>query len=688
MNLEEFRDEFRADVLVRASADANFEHSAFVDVAIDHLADAGEVIDFEPCYYRGRTKRSVWLDGYAFDRTDSSLKVFVASPHLDEPSPTLIQADADSLFARLRSFLEDGLSGALDGILDANSPARAFADELRGARDIARFRAYLLTDALLSSRKKDWPEASLRGIPVEFHIWDISRFFRAYTSKSGLDDVVVDFRSAGLPSGAPCIDASLAGAAFRSFLCVLSGTALADIYDAHGSRLLEGNVRAFLSARGKVNKAIRNTAVNSADMFFAYNNGIAATASEVELAASAEGTFLVSARDLQIVNGGQTTATLSAARRGESGAMLDGVFVPMKLTVVDSEHAVEVVPLISRSANSQNKVSEADFFSNHEFHRRMEKISRRIWAPAKPGLQHETHWFYERARGQYLNETVGMTAAEVRRFKEANPKDQLITKTDLAKSENSWNGKPQRVSRGAQSNFLDFAQEITAKWGADKSVFNESYFRQAVARLILFRKTERLVLNQSWYSGGYRANIVTYSIARLSSELSSMQGASLDFNSIWANQDVSDALERQIASVGETVYRTITRPGTGVENVTQWCKRDACWLEVRAARIELLPEFVLELRDPELVEGERREARILQRIDSGIEAQAAVVDLGSPYWTALAIWAASRRLIGPEDTRLLTLASDLGQRVPTDWQSQKLLLLKSRLEIEGFSPQT
>ena len=255
-------------------------------------------------------------------------------------------------------------------------------------------------------------------------------------SRSGRDELIVDFASL-VRGGLPCIEAGNASDDYSAYLCVVPATTLADIYDYFGSRLLEGNVRSFLTTKGRVNKGIRNTVLNEAQMFFAYNNGIAATASAITIEETDRGLRLLTATDLQIVNGGQTTASLASARRQDK-ASLERVFVPMKLSVVTPERSGEMIPLISRYANSQNRVSDADFFSNHEYHRRLEKISRRLWAPAKPGAQHETHWFYERARGQYVNEMAALSPGERRRYQQLNPRDQVVTKTDLAKAENSW----------------------------------------------------------------------------------------------------------------------------------------------------------------------------------------------------------------------------------------------------------
>ena len=108
------------------------------------------------------------------------------------------------------------------------------------------------------------------------------------------------------------------------------------------------------------------------------------------------------------------------------------------------EIAVDLVPRISRYANSQNSVRASDFFANHEFHRRIEQISRRILAPAVGGSQVQTHWYYERARGQHLNDQAGMTSAKSDQFLRMNPKNQVITKTDLAKVESCFDLPPRR----------------------------------------------------------------------------------------------------------------------------------------------------------------------------------------------------------------------------------------------------
>ena len=299
---------------------------------------------------------------------------------------------------------------------------------------------------------------------------------------------------------------------YQTILAVVPGDVLMDVYGEYGSRLLQLNVRSFLQARGKVNQGIRRTILDEPDRFLAYNNGISATASAVKLTSMPDGGLGIQSLDnLQIVNGGQTTASLYHAAVKDR-ANIDHIQVQMKLTVVEPDRLDEIVPLISRYANSQNKVNEADFSANHPFHVEIEKLSRTIWAPAADGTQRQTRWFYERARGQYQDAlSRAGTPARQRQFKETHPAAQRFAKTDLAKFEMAWDRLPHLVSLGAQKCFREFTIRLTDR--ADQSV-DQAYFANLIAKAILFRRTEKLV--STLQLGGYRANVVAYVVALLS----------------------------------------------------------------------------------------------------------------------------------------------------------------------------
>jgi hypothetical protein len=397
------------------------------------------------------------------------------------------------------------------------------------------------------------------------------------------------------------------------------------------------------------------------------------------------GLYLTTVADLQIVNGGQTTASLSTTRNKEK-ADLSNIFVQMKLSIVTSDPAEEMIPNISRFANSQNKVSDADLASNRDFHVRMETLSRRIGAPAKPGTQFKTFWFYERARAQYLNEQSKGTKSDKNKFLMLNPREQLITKTDLAKYENAWRRLPHTVSYGAQKNFNAFEEWVRQEWERAKDDFNEQYFQNLIVKAILWKSTERMVSDQDWYQKGYRANIVAYTIARLSLLIEAKgRGKILDFKYIWDRQQISQALIRQLEIIAEEVFEVITDKSRPVENVTEWCKRKMCWDRVESLELSLRPDFANELVD----KGEHliavREARITQKIDNGVETQTFVLKRGAAYWRRLLEWGHDHRILSPDEESFIRVAAQMPHKIPSEKQCMKIMVIMEKVEANGFS---
>ena len=679
---------FRDGVIVRAMAEFGGcdPESGFGSVAGEMLEEAEELVDFVPCPYRGTgtRRRSLGIDGYAFDEADGSLRLVIADFDGEQQPATVTQTTAKATFSKVVAFVDEAFAGNDDHLPADEDPAADFSGLLQMHQpNITRLRFYLVTDGILSDRIRDWPEQSIGGIPAEFHIWDIARFHDALSSRSGREALTVDFGGL-VAGGVPCLKASLNQSEYSGYLCVLPGDALARMYEEYGSRLLEGNVRSFLGKAVKVNKAIRETVLRSPEMFFAFNNGIAATATSVETHDTPEGPRLLAATDLQIVNGGQTTASLALARR-KDGADLAGIFVQMKLSVVDAEKSGELIPKISEYANRQTKVSDSDLFSNHPFHRKLEELSRRIKAPPRVGSQRPTTWFYERAKGQYRIETSKMSPAEKLRFEADNPRRQVITKTDIAKIENSWRQLPHEVSKGAQKNFDVYSKFVVTEWQNRPLQFNDEFFKRAVAHAIVFRELEQLVPTQTdWYDGGYRANIVTFTIAKLAQIIAEQgAGGALNVQSIWRTQSISPAMSAQLKVVARAMYSVITSPEQGLENVTEWCKKELAWQRAQQQNIRLLPELAAELVSQ--AEELEREADAVDtaRIDAGIAAVTEVVKYRSSNWRTMREWGVQRNELTAKEDQLLLFAATAG-RVPSERQAAAILQIRKRLEAEGF----
>lgn len=432
MDAQEFRKDFLENVKAEAAAAGEGSCVAFVNSMTQYLIDAEVLPDFIPSFYTNTTSRRKMyrVDGYAFDEFDYTMNLIIADyDGIEERTMGKVVALAN--FQRLCVFADQALNTMLYREIEMSTPCADLVDLLRMEKErIRKYRLLILTDADISDTLKNLDNLDIGGVPAECQIWNIDRVFRVCCSDLGRQNIEINFCEY-IPEGIPCLEASSASTTeYNSYLCIIPGKVLADIYDKYGSQLLEGNVRSFLSTKVAVNKKIRETILKCPSMFFAYNNGVSATAIDVEIERSAAGTHIVSARDFQIINGGQTTASLSNTRHKDK-TDLRGIYVQMKLTEIDEsdmDRSTELVRNISRSSNSQNKVTDADFFSTHPFHIRMEQHSRRIFAPAEAGAQYETKWFYERAKGQFLQAQMRLTPAKKRQFLLQNPKSTVAQK--------------------------------------------------------------------------------------------------------------------------------------------------------------------------------------------------------------------------------------------------------------------
>jgi hypothetical protein len=595
---------------------------------------------------------------------------------------------AEASFKQVQAFIEDSISNRIwseSGI--GESDGAELASMIASTQgSVSRYRIYLFTDSTLSGRIKDLPEGEIGEAPVEYHIWDVARLAAISSSTLGLEELEIDLTEF-VQGGLPCLPAS-ATDEYKGYLAVIPGDTLATLYDRYGSKLLEGNVRSYLTARGKINKGIQGTIRAEPEKFFVYNNGITCTATDAHVEVGNEGSRLLSVKYLQIVNGGQTTASLHTALR-LGHADLSQVHVQMKLSVVTADEAEKLEDLIERIArysNSQNKVSEADFFSNHPYHQALERLSRRILAPAAQGAQFNTYWFYERARGQYQNAQLHLTPAKKKEFQRLNPRSQMFVKTDVAKFENSWMRKPHIVSQGAQKNFSNFAAYVTGKWGEDGNYFNnDGYFRNVVSRAILFRATEKIVSSASWYQTGLpRAQIVTYTIAKLSQVVNeNNEGATLDFKAIWNAQGLPPALEDFLQNLAREICTVITTPPVQGMHVGEWSKKEKCWQQVKDLDISLPLTLQDSLVSREEFKADQRENASQGSENTKIDALSTVVTLGTGYWSRLGSWAAEYSPIYGKEADLVRLASRHGW-IPTDKQAATLMVLRERLEHEGF----
>ena len=676
-----FHREFLADVQGDADAMGIITAEAFLEKVGEILDEAGELGSLDLCYHEGKFERkSIQVDAYNWDSTDEEgvFSLVICDFAVSDEPEAIGGPDIKRLLTRLVDFSKAARSRDFREGLEETSCVFALSDLLvRVWKKISKIKLILVTNRINKAKNDAVPVGTIGGIPVTSNVWDLSRIERFVSSGQTREDLVIDFaEDFGEP--VPVLKASFEGAPLDSFIAVIPGTQLAAIYDKWGARLLEANVRSFLQAHNKVNRGIRDTIRDDPSMFFSYNNGLTATAEAVEIAETSDGLLMMSAENFQIVNGGQTTASIHAARK-LAPEQLGSVFVQMKLTVVPSGRAEQIVPLISEYANSQNKVNAADFFANHPFHVRMEEFSRRVLAPAGDGQYRETKWFYERARGQFADERARRSPGERKKFDAEYPRSQFLTKTDLAKFENSYRCLPHVVSLGAQKNFAELAKAIGGEWGKREGHFDEVWFRRLIAKAIIFRSIEKLVPSQSWYEGGYRANIVTYAFAKLVADAETRKKL-VDLDQVWRLQGVSAALEKACLAAAEAANGIITSPPAGVRNMSEWAKKQGCWAKLEKADVVYDSDLGDALVDPEDARSAQRGERKDKAITSGVEAQAEVVQLGGEYWARLLAFGQSIRKLSPREVGILQACSKIPAIIPSEKQCLIAVDVADRLE--------
>ncbi len=672
--LNEFYQRFMEEVLCAGDADTSgwTTEDFLTTVMLEYLEEAGEVEDPIICPFRGY---GLQLNAYAVSEDFETIDQFVTIFSDSEVPRSVSQNDVDAAIKRAIQLYHKAVNDLYTSF-EKDNDTYEFAISIHKNRDkIKKVNICALTNGVV--KPIALKDITLGSATISFSLWDIDRLFRCVTSGKMRETIEIDFEEKfGITI--PCIENSSSDV-YSVYLAIINGEILAALYGEFRDRLLEKNVRSFLQIKGNVNKGIRDTLRDEPEMFLAYNNGISVTAESVDIVRDENGKpSIKKIRDMQIVNGGQTTASIfNAGNDKKLDTDLSKVFVQMKLSVINSMEAMnEIVPRISTFANTQNKIQIADFSANDPFHRRIEDLSRTIWTPARGGMR-PRNWFYERARGQYADMlTRETTPKRKREYKETHP---LFTKTDLAKYENTWDQLPYQVSEGAQKNFHKFMLRLKDRKGFTP---DEVYYQNLIAKAILFRQTEKLVQRQQY--GGYRANIVTYTLAFLSHKTAQR----IDLERIWKEQELTPALEAEIVSISRLVQQQIVNPPGGA-NISEWCKKEKCWQTIREMEYSISDELQSELlsvaRPTDMVQPVVNSINALTENEQALIDQAAAIP--AETWFALARWSKETKNFQPWQRSLIFSVGALigrGQKPSIKQATQAMNAYNAAIE-KGFS---
>ena len=643
MDILEFRESYiNEDINAEAVNTSRYPVEVFIDNAADILKnDYSLITDMSQCFFsftKGtRAFRNMHIDAAYLDLASNALDLLYADYNEGEIT-NITNEMINSRSQLLLNFFENSLKGFFASAEQADPAVQLARDIKLNYSDIHTIHLFIVSTNRLSKsvKKLDYPDYTYQGhsFKVTLDVLDIEGIFRS--KQAGFEKEQITIKCADFDiKGIPCIKAEIETDQYDSYLAIVPGTFLAEIYKKYSSALLESNVRSFLKFNGAVNKGIRGTVLNEKSRFFTYNNGISTTAKAVTVVSDPiYGKLITEFEDLQIINGGQTTATL-AATNIKNNADLSGIYVQMKLTVLKDSDP-DLIRNIAKYANSQNKVKTADLNSSHPFYVRMEDFSRRIYAPLASGSLVQQLWFFERARGQYEQPLMQMTKAQANNYKLTRPKNMKYTLTDLAKYMNAANMLPHYVSWGGEVNAAHFHNDMEKQWNKNNTVYNELFYKELIGKKILFSKIEKTISDQQWYqeNRAYRPQIVAYTFSKLVLTVREIR-KEINYRQIWDLQRVPEEFEQDIAKIGRIVFEIINDPNRSTANVETYCKKQECWGIVSKAPYQLSDELREILISPREKALEETAAKKEQKFDNGLCNEIYIFQQGTEYWTTM-----------------------------------------------------
>ena len=662
---------YEIDAALATNEDGGLPHELFLQWCVDQMTEAGETEDviLATDEVRGRA-----VHGYAYSDHDGRLDVFITDYRRASEEYPIYKSDFDQSMKRLENFLSRYF-GKTENDIPVSRPVFELVETIQKA-EINLVRMFLVTDGRCTVTRTE--DKEIDGVMLQTHVWDIARFLRNRSSNEYLDDTDVLVSDYG-PEAIPCSSFSdnTSDGNIQTYVCVFPGDFLADIYQNYSSRLLERNVRAFLSFRSKINRGILTTIENEPENFIAYNNGLTATARSVELTSDRKA--IKKLNGLQIVNGGQTTNTIYRAKHAEK-LDLSSVYVTVKLCVLSDETVAEFAPKIAEFANKQNVVRRTDLSSNNNEYRELQKSSRTVLAPAVDGSQRETKWFFERARGQYMDELSSCgTAARKRQFEMEYPRDQKFDKGKLAKCWGVWYQQIEEVSLGTEKYHPAFVEDIDKNKNKFDKNDPDASFKRLVSIIILYNSAYKRVRKEK-YGYSYPGNVTDYSVA-LISHLSKMR---LDREKVWQTQKVPDEFIENVDHiapiVGNTIKELSDRHGAIPRELAKGRKVNGktLWQILLEKNLELVSDFSFEGPTPSKA-NPAHVAKLNKTIDE-------IKVVGSEKLWALATWAKETNNLQPWQRGI---AASVAQRLqrdlePSEKQATQLIKALKEAESLGF----
>lgn len=506
----------------------------------------------------------------------------------------LTDTDVQYAWNRLQGFYDKAIRGAYYD-MDESDPAYEVSKMIDDHKNIYQtIRFYILSNCAI--RQSAPRKLRVRSKETDSNVWDLKKLAGNLTNTADHVEISIDFENDEDYNmyKIPYIQMTPNEHGYRCLLMMFPAKLLYKLYRKWNTDLLMYNVRYWLTfkktKRKHTNADIRETLRNEKSMFLAYNNGITAIATNVKTDEYNETTnvgeedpsgyssndmvsmgILKAIKNFQIVNGGQTTASIFKAREAESNINLIGAFVQVKLIVISEDQNVnELASKISKSSNSQNAVKDSDFSVSEQFNTKMQELSRAIKIPNDKG--EISYWFYERIRGQYEEEQARNTRKEDKEtFIAKYPKSKRFIKETMAIARKSWEQEPSEAVKGAGTTYDSFITGVREKG----TVPDDIYYKETIGLLIIYNFLKSRPENKTYKNA--KAPVIAYSIAYAHY----ITFDSFNLQQVWLRQDLTDDQKKGFNKLCEIMYSMLSMVAEAEEStVLSISKRKDVYREI------------------------------------------------------------------------------------------------------------
>lgn len=573
-----------------------------------------------------------------------TLDLFITSFRNDSFEYNIPKDEYTKSLNQIKRFINSSLKRHIDYIDHSHTELNELIKIIgRQGKDFDRINVYFLINGFSNHEKE---KLEINDVDVFVHTWDVARLFKINESNSVHEPIEIEFEKfTAEGKGLQCLQVPSIDEMYDCYLAIVPGEVLANLYKEFSNELLESNVRAFLGQAGKFNKGIRDTIRTKPQMFLPYNNGITATAESVETKSVDGQTVITRLNDFQIVNGGQTTASLYHTQKKYKEADLSKIFVQMKLTVIkDKEQKNIEVPNISRFANSQNKVSELDLSSNNPYFVQIENLSRKKYVVNPENKNQSLLWFFERANGQYRETLNKQTPSQQKKFKEQNPSHLKFVKSDVAKYINLWELEPNFVSQGSQKNFIHFTKKINILVSKNK-LPGENLYKKLIANAILFKTTDKLFGRKGADAIG-DTNLKSFTVAYTVSYFHYLTDNRLDLWKIYEDQKIDDVLTNYFKKLLVFVYDHLVKEASN-SLISEYAKRESSWNKLKETLYDI--DFQESVSEYLILNEEKENRENEKEIDTNNEEDrlfviSEIYKFGLKFWDGFFIYLGSNPL--------------------------------------------